>query len=148
MLVQDVCQLTQNRRDRKRVGRGIGTGHGKTSGRGHKGAGSRSGHRTRLAFEGGQTAIFRRVAKRGQSKSIGSANWQILHVSDLLRTFVEGDFIDSVALVGKSLIPRVTHPYKILADSAVDRVLNLRVHAISRVAAQQIKAAGGKVDIE
>lgn len=148
MHVQDVCQVVEGRRVRKRVGRGIGTGSGKTSGRGHKGAGSRSGHRRRLAFEGGQSPVFRRVAKKGQSRRHGSTVCQLLTVSDLLQHFVDGDYVDTATLVRKSLVARDSHPYKILAFGPVGIALTLRVRAISRAATRQIQAVGGNVELE
>ncbi len=150
MYFHDICQPVVGRKNRKRVGRGIGSGCGKTSGRGHKGAGSRSGNSRRLAFEGGQTAIFRRVAKRGQSKSRSSLDTQVLDVAVLARHFVDVGTasIDSAALLDKSLIPRIDHPYKILATGDLTIKLNLRVRAISRAARSLVEKCGGTVHIE
>jgi large subunit ribosomal protein L15 len=145
--VHSVCGKTGLRKQRKRVGRGIGSGCGKTSGRGHKGAGSRSGHSSRLAFEGGQTAIFRRVAKRGQS-SPSTKDTQLLDIAVLARVFESGATVDSNSLFDKSLITRRTQQYKILANGKISIPLNLRVRAISRSAAQLVLASGGKVEFE
>ena len=146
MLVNDVCQLLTAKKKRKRVGRGIGSGIGKTSGRGHKGAGSRSGNSSRMAFEGGQTAIFRRVAKRGQSKPPSALDLKIIDVSQLASAFTSGDLVDSVALVAKSLISRKDCAYKILANGTINISLRLLVSSISRTAAVMIREQGGTVD--
>ena len=148
MYLHDVCKQNGNNKRRKRVGRGIGSGCGKTSGRGHKGAGSRSGHSSRLAFEGGQTAIFRRVAKRGQSKQPFSSDPVILNISILARHFLDGDTVDSAALFRKAIISRKDQPYKILATGAISIALNLSVCAASRSAAELVRASGGKVEFE
>lgn len=148
MQVHDVCGIAENRRSRKRVGRGIGSGCGKTSGRGHKGAGSRSGHSSRLAFEGGQTAIFRRVAKRGQSASPAADVQRILDIAIVSRLFQAGDCVDSAALFERSLLTRKNQSYKILANGPISIALNLRVHSISRSASELVVASGGTVEIE
>ena len=148
MYLHDVCKQVYVRKSRKRVGRGIGSGCGKTSGRGHKGAGSRSGHSSRLAFEGGQTAIFRRVAKRGQSKPHYSVEVKTVDVSVLARGFQKGDMVDSVALFENAMISRIDQSYKILGSGLVSIQLHLRVRAISRAAANLITSVGGTVEIE
>ena len=146
MFVNDICGQIVAKKKRKRVGRGIGSGCGKTSGRGHKGAGSRSGHSSRLAFEGGQTAIFRRVAKRGQSKPLGATDFKPLSLSLLSRIFLSGDLVDSSSLLAMSLISRADESYKILASGGISIPLRLRVTAISRPAAKMVTACGGTVE--
>lgn len=146
MLVNDVCRQISANKGRKRVGRGIGSGCGKTSGRGHKGAGSRSGNSSRMAFEGGQTAIFRRVAKRGQSNPPSYSRIKILSVSLLSRTFQSRDLVDSSSLFSKSLISHRDQSYKILATGGISIPLILTVHAISRPAAEMVRACGGSVE--
>ena len=147
MLLNDVCCKISTGKKRRRVGRGIGSGCGKTSGRGHKGAGSRSGNSARLAFEGGQTAIFRRVAKRGQPKPHGRSEAKVVSVSLLSTAFESGELVDSSSLFSKSLISRADGLYKILATGNIDIPLNLRVLAISRAAASLVRACGGTVEI-
>jgi len=148
MFVNDICDKIIAKKTRRRVGRGIGSGNGKTSGRGHKGAGSRSGHSSRLAFEGGQTAIFRRVAKKGQSKSPSACGVRVLGVSLLSRSFQSGDLVDFSSLLAKSLISRTDKSYKVLAVGGIIIPLTLRVSAISRSAAEMVRACGGSVEIE
>ena len=146
MFVNDICGQIVAKKKKKRVGRGIGSGCGKTSGRGHKGAGSRSGHSSRLAFEGGQTAIFRRVAKRGQSKPPGASDSKPLSLSLLSRMFLSGDLVDSSSLLAMSLISRADESYKILGTGGISIPLRLHVTAISRPAAKMVRACGGTVE--
>ena len=146
MLVNDLFLQLGSKKKRKRVGRGIGSGIGKTSGRGHKGAGSRSGHSSRMAFEGGQTAVFRRVAKRGQSKPPGASEFKVIDISALGSAFENGDLVDSASLFDKSLISQKHCPYKILANGTISIALKLRVSSISRAAAVMICEQGGSVD--
>ena len=102
---------------RKRVGRGIGSGHGKTCGRGHKGAGSRSGTKLRAAFEGGQTPVFRRVAKRGQGGSKRSVT--LVKLSDILLKFGTTAVVDFNAIVAAKMAgPRDC--VKIVSGAGVD----------------------------
>ena len=147
MLVNDVCQQLTKKKKRKRVGRGIGSGIGKTSGRGHKGAGSRSGNSSRIAFEGGQTAIFRRVAKRGQSKPNGAYKPEIVYISALALAFQSGELVDSQALFDRGLIKNKQSAYKILANGTIDIILNLKVTSISRAGVVMICKMGGTVCI-
>lgn len=147
MFVNEVCSGNLPRMHRKRVGRGIGSGNGKTSGRGHKGAGSRSGNSSRLAFEGGQTPIFRRVAKRGRGGALNSTELTVLSVALLSRVFHTGDVVDSTTLHARSLISRVDERYKILCtDGGISIPLILNVAAISRTAIQKIISCGGSVE--
>jgi large subunit ribosomal protein L15 len=94
----------ETRRTSKRVGRGIGSGHGKTCGRGHKGAGSRSGTKLRLAFEGGQTPVFRRVAKRGFTGS--SKRSFVLDIKDILESFPSSATVSIADLLAAGMVPR------------------------------------------
>jgi len=129
---------------RKRVGRGIGSGHGKTSGRGHKGAGSRSGNTRRLGFEGGQTPIFRRVAKRGQGRR--TIDDLVVQFSDLVTIVVPGSVVDREFLVKKSLANRTSN-VKIVSGNGVAcpliRIVGCRV---SKSVLSSVVLAGGSVD--
>ena len=148
MLVSDVCSKIAGRKSRKRVGRGIGSGHGKTSGRGHKGAGSRSGHSSRQGFEGGQTPIFRRVAKRGQSGGGAVTQSTVVPLSSIARVYSTGDVVDSEYLVDKGLLKRADERYKVLVDGPLTVALSLSVKSISRSASQLVESSGGVVRIE
>ena len=148
MLASDVCDQVGQRKTRKRVGRGIGSGHGKTSGRGHKGAGSRSGNTRRTGFEGGQSPIFRRVAKRGQFRGGHSNKQTIVSLSSIVKLIAPGDLVNSEYLFGKGLLKRSDESYKVLADCQTTVAIKLVVRSISRSAAGIVIASGGTVQIE
>ncbi len=147
MMMHEVYEGADKRARRKRVGRGIGSGHGKTCGRGHKGAGSRSGHKTRLAFEGGQTSIFRRIAKRGFSAGRFARNDLPINLDQLSSAFNDGDTVDRNSLLAKGLLSGKSTTYKILAAGGVGKRLHLRVSGISQAAARLVIEAGGAVEI-
>ncbi len=134
---------------RKRVGRGEGSGNGKTSGRGHKGAGSRSGAKEKPGYEGGQNPIHMRMRKlRGphMKKSMPFENFrtktQPVNLVDLGERFQEGEEVTPETLKAKGLATR-TDPVKILARGEIDMKLTVRAHAFSKVAREKIEAAGG-----
>ena len=137
------------RKDRKRVGRGHGAGTGKTSGRGHKGAGARSGARKRVRFEGGQTPIHMRMRKlRGphMKKSMPFENFrtktQPVNLSDLEERFDSGAEVNPSTLKEKGLAKR-SEPVKILAKGEISKKLTVQAHAFSAAAKEKIEAAGG-----
>lgn len=130
---------------RKRVGRGIGSGHAQTSGRGHKGQKARSGGKIPPGFEGGQMPLIRRVPKRGFVNFI-KKKWAILNLNSLNR-FKEGSVINPEILRKEGLIKGRYDGVKILGKGMVDRPLILKVNGISRSAKEKIEATGGKVEI-
>ncbi|MBM4074876.1 MAG: 50S ribosomal protein L15 [Planctomycetes bacterium] len=148
MLVDDICSEVSGRRARKRIGRGIGSGHGKTCGRGHKGAGSRSGYKARLGFEGGQSPIFRRVAKRGQFRGGAPHHVKAINLTDIAKAFPNGGTINTNLLVEKGIVSSASVPYKVLDGGEISGKFQIVVPAISRSAASRILAAGGSVSIE
>ncbi len=134
---------------RKRVGRGEGSGMGKTSGRGHKGAGSRSGAKEKPGYEGGQNPIHMRMRKlRGphMKKSMPFENFrtktQPVNLADLEQRFEAGDEVTPETLKAKGLATR-TDPVKILARGEITTKLTVRAHAFSKAAQEKIEAAGG-----
>mgnify|MGYP002832531614 CR=1 FL=1 len=131
------------RRKRKRVGCGQGSGHGKTSCRGHKGQKSRSGSKSRAWFEGGQMPLQRRLPKVGFNNRFRTV-YQIVNLEDLAR--VSGE-ITPKTLKDAGLIGSSKEFVKILGMGEVSEALNVRVHAISASAAEKISKAGGKVEI-
>jgi large subunit ribosomal protein L15 len=147
-------QPAQPRVDRKRVGRGVGSGTGKTSGRGVKGQKSRSGsHKMRVGFEGGQMPIYMRIGKlRGSTSAdampIGPFRTSTVPVNlrDLDR-FDAGDVVTPEALVEKRLIKNTKTDVKLLGSGEIAKKLTVRVHAISASARQKIEAAGGTVEL-
>jgi large subunit ribosomal protein L15 len=143
-----------SRKPRKRVGRGHGSGTGKTSGRGHKGAGARSGSKSRPGFEGGQMPIHMRMRKlRGphMKKSMPfemfRTHTQAVNLQDLERRFEAGDEVTLEALKAKGLGTRKGVPVKILAKGTISKPLTVHAHAYSAAARQAIEAAGGTCQI-
>ena len=139
-----------SRRPRKRVGRGHGSGTGKTSGRGHKGAGSRSGSKTRPGFEGGQMPLHMRMRKlRGphMKKSMPfepfRTHTQAVNLQDLERRFESGDEVTLDAMKAKGLGTRKDIPVKVLAKGAISKPLTVHAHKFSAAAREAIEAAGG-----
>ena len=146
MILNDVHTGIQKRKPRKRIGRGTGSGHGKTSGRGHKGYYSRSGSRRRAGFEGGQSPLFLRVAKRGFNNAAFAATVVIINVGQLEKAFDDGAEITVEALVSKGLIPSRHDALKILGDGEIKKKFTVKAHRFSRSAEEKIVAAGGKFE--
>jgi len=139
-----------SRKERKRVGRGEGSGTGKTSGRGHKGAGARSGSKRRVRFEGGQTPIHMRMRKlRGphMKKSMPFEKFrtrtQPVNLSDLDERFDGGAEVTPDALRDKGLATRRAIPVKILGRGELSKALTVHAHGFSKTAREKIEAAGG-----
>jgi large subunit ribosomal protein L15 len=131
------------RRARKRIGRGPGSGTGKTAGKGHKGKGARSGGNTPPGYEGGQMPLQRRLPKRG-FRSINRRRYAIVKVGQLER-FENGTTVDLAALVTAGLA-RAGLPVKLLAEGALTRSLTVKVAKASRGAREQVAAAGGSIE--
>jgi large subunit ribosomal protein L15 len=134
-----------SRRYRTRKGRGISSGHGKTCGRGQKGAGARSGTKRRPWYEGGQMPLARRIPKGGFT-NIFRVPFQVVNLKSLGR-FGEGTTVDAEALHGAGLIASRRRPVKILADGELGHAVAVRVDAVSGAARQKIEAAGGTVEV-
>jgi large subunit ribosomal protein L15 len=130
---------------RKRVGRGVGSGLGKTCGRGSNGQRSRSGHRIGRGFEGGQMPLQRRMPKRG-FENFARTNYALIHLYDL-EVFESGTVVDTAALQKAGLIQRFSMPVKILSDGEIKKALVVRVQGYSQKAKEKIEAAGGKAEI-
>jgi large subunit ribosomal protein L15 len=131
---------------RKRVGRGPGSGMGKTSGRGHKGQMARSGAKRRAWSEGGQMPLLRRVPKRG-FRSLNTVKYQIVNLDELARKFSSGGDVTVADLKSRGLIKSEDRPVKILGNGEISVGLNLTAHAASKSAIEKINAAGGKLEI-
>jgi large subunit ribosomal protein L15 len=131
-------------RNRRRVGRGPGSGNGKTAGRGHKGRGSRSGGNTPPGYEGGQMPLQRRVPKRG-FRPVDRVEYAVVNVGQLA-AFPAGSLVDPDALRAKRLV-RGRGPVKCLGHGTVPHALNVRVHAFSASAKGAITAAGGTAEV-
>ena len=141
--LHDLSPSQGSHRNRKRVGRGPGSGLGKTAGRGQKGQKARSGGSIHPMFEGGQMPLHRRIPKRGFT-NINRVEYQPVNVRDLAR--FEGDVTVS-GLKAAGLIGSVRKPVKILGVGEVDRALAVEAHAFSKTAREKIEAAGGSVRV-
>src|SRR5262249_7150962 len=136
---------TPRRKKRKRIGRGIGSGHGKTSSKGHKGHASRQGFKLSPIFEGGQMPLARRVPKRGFFNGAFKKFLAIVKLADLEARFEAGSVVNEEALRGEGLVKG--HEFdgiKILGDGAISKRLEVHATKFSESAAQKIAAAGGK----
>jgi large subunit ribosomal protein L15 len=139
-----------SRRERKRIGRGHGSGHGKTSGRGHKGYGSRSGAKRRARFEGGQNPIHMRMRKlRGPNKKMSMpfepfrTHTQPVNLDDLERRFDDGASVDLAAMNAAGLATRRDIPVKVLGRGELTKKLTVHAHKFSKSARERIEGAGG-----
>ena len=132
------------RKKRKRVGRGPGSGHGKTSCRGHKGQNARSGGGTPVGFEGGQMPLKRRLPKRGFT-NIFKKRYALVKLSDLCR-FEKQSVVDPETLIKNGVVKKIYNGIKILGNGEIDRPLILKVHKLTKSAYDKITAAGGSVE--
>jgi large subunit ribosomal protein L15 len=134
--------------ERKRVGRGVGSGLGKTSGRGHKGAKARSGWSRRIGWEGGQMPLYRRLPKRGFNNKNFEKVYTIVNVRDL-DVFEAGTVVDLQAVLQKGLASKQKHSelFKILGVGDIKKAMTVKVDAITTSAREKIEAAGGKVEM-
>jgi large subunit ribosomal protein L15 len=146
VILNDVQTGIQPRKPRKRIGRGVGSGHGKTSGRGHKGFFSRSGSSTRRGFQGGQMPLFRRVAKRGFSNNQFAAEVAVVNVGLLGENFETGSEVTPELLVAKGLVATRFDEVKVLGDGELSVSLKVVAHRFSASAEAKIVAAGGTVE--
>lgn len=133
------------RKDRTRVGRGTGSGCGKTSGRGHKGQKSRSGGGVRPGFEGGQMPIYRRLPKRG-FKNIWRKEFAEVNVATL-NVFDDGMTVDAVALVEVGILKNVLDGVRILGDGELTKKLTVKAQGFTKSAKEKIEAAGGTAEV-
>jgi large subunit ribosomal protein L15 len=148
MDLSQVHQGVQKRKPKKRVGRGIGSGHGKTAGRGHKGQYASAGAKLfGPLFEGGQTPLFRRVPKRGFSQNSWRRHFHVVNVGDLDQSFADGETVDPTSLKAKGLAKGIADGVRILGQGEVTKKLKVVAHHVSKSAADKIQARGGTVEI-
>ncbi len=145
MKLNELSPPAGSRRPRKRLGRGVGSGTGKTAGRGTKGQNSRSGGGVRPGFEGGQMPIHRRLPKRGFT-NIFKKKIAVVNIRDLSK-FESGSVVDEIEFVRMGLVKGRRDGVKLLAHGKIDIPLTVKVHAASRSAIEKIKAAGGQVEV-
>ena len=146
MLNYEITSVAGKSKARKRLGRGAGTGQGKTCGRGHKGGGSRAGSTSVSLFEGGQMPLFRRIPKRGFSNYKFAARYEVVNVSQLER-FDEGAYIDVEKLSDAGLVGGLKSKVKILGDGELTKKLQVTAHKFSKAAEQKILASGGTAKV-
>ncbi len=146
MKLHDLSPAKGSRHKKKRVGRGAGSGLGKTAGRGHKGQRSRSGYSQRIGFEGGQMPLIRRVPKRGFT-NIFRREYSVVNLDRLAEAFPDtGADVTPELLVEKG-IARAGMPVKILGGGELSKALNVSAHKFSKAAREKIEAAGGKCEV-
>ncbi|MHC4913652.1 MAG: 50S ribosomal protein L15 [Planctomycetota bacterium] len=146
MLNYQITSIAGKHRARRRIGRGPGTGRGKTCGRGHKGSGSRAGASSISLYEGGQMPLFRRLPKRGFSNYKFETRYKIINVSQLER-FNEGATVGVEQLSSAGLIDSLKNRVKILGDGELTKKLQVVAHKFSKTAEQKIVASGGTAKV-
>jgi len=145
MQINELSPAEGSRKKRKRVGRGPGSGHGKTCCRGHKGQRSRSGGGVRPGFEGGQMPLHRRLPKRGFT-NIFRKEYNILNVEDLNR-FEPDALLDAEAFKQAGLIKKMMGGIKLLGTGEITHPVVVRIQKVSKAAREKVEAAGGKVEL-
>lgn len=131
---------------KKRLGRGIGSGLGKTSGRGHKGQNARSGGGVRPGFEGGQMPLFRRLPKRGFT-NVFAKDFAEINVGVLGNYFEDGDVVTPEILIEKKLVKKAKDGVRILGNGEINVKLEVKAQHFTKSAAEKIEAAGGKAEV-
>ncbi len=145
MKLNELSPQIGSKKPRKRVGRGVASGQGKTAGRGSKGLNSRSGGGVRPGYEGGQMPIHRRLPKRGFT-NIFKKQYAIINIRDL-KKFESGSEVDEAALVAKGLVKGPRDGVKLLGIGEIGYPLTIKVNSASKGACSKIEAAGGKVEV-
>ena len=145
MKLNELSPAKGSRKDPKRLGRGVGSGTGKTAGRGTKGFNSRSGGGVRPGYEGGQMPLHRRLPKRGFT-NIFRKNIAVINLRDLKR-FDKGSVVDEAALVQAGLVNGKRDGIKLLGNGEIDYALVIKLNKISKSAREKIEAAGGKIEV-
>lgn len=145
MKIHELSPAEGSVKDAKRIGRGHGSGNGKTAGKGHKGQKARSGHGMRPGFEGGQMPLQRRIPKRGFN-NIFATQYAFVNVS-ALEAFEDGSVVDAAALQEKGLIKKALDGVKVLGNGEITKKLTVKATAYSAAAKAKIEAAGGKAEV-
>ena len=145
MKLHELSPPAKSRKSDKRLGRGVGSGWGKTAGRGTKGYNSRSGGGVRPGYEGGQMPIQRRLPKRGFT-NIFKKNIAVINLRDLL-AFESGSLVDEAALVKAGLVKGQKDGIKLLGHGEIQVALNIKLNQVSKSAREKIEAAGGSVEV-
>ena len=133
-------------KERKRVGRGPGSGLGKTSGKGHKGQNARTGGGVRPGFEGGQTPLFRRLPKRGFSNAMFKTEYAVINLSDLNK-FEDGAVVTPELLKEMGILKKQLSGVKVLGNGTLEKKLTVKANKFSKSAVEKIEAIGGKAEV-
>lgn len=145
MKIHELTPAPDSNKDVKRVGRGHGSGNGKTAGKGHKGQNARSGGGVRIGFEGGQMPLARRIPKRGFN-NIFATKYAIVNVADLNK-FKEGTVVDTELLMAAGLVKKENDGVKILGNGDLNVNLTVKAAKFSQSAIEKIEKAGGKAEV-
>ena len=146
MKLHELSPVAGSKKDAKRIGRGHGSGWGKTAGKGHKGQKARAGHGMRPGFEGGQMPLQRRLPKRGFN-NIFAKEIVIVNLGTLDKKFDNGATVDTEALVKAGIIKNSFDGVKILSNGTLTKSLTVKANAFSKSAKEKIEAAGGKAEV-
>ena len=146
MKLHELSPAPGSNQEPKRKGRGIGTGNGKTAGRGHKGQWARSGGGVRRGFEGGQMPLARRLPKRGFNNKVFAKHYAEVNVA-ALNAFEDGETICVVAMLEKGLIGKACDGVKVLGNGELKKKLTVKAAGFSKSAKEKIEAAGGKAEV-
>ncbi|GAB5046889.1 50S ribosomal protein L15 [Thermodesulfovibrio sp. TK110] len=147
MKINDLKPAPGSKKREKRIGRGLGSGHGRYSTKGIKGQKSRSGGAKGAGFEGGQMPLQRRVPKRGFSNAPFRREYAIVNLRDLNKIIDEVDVITPEILLQKGVLKRLKDGLKILGNGEIKKPVTIKAHAISKTALQKIESIGGKVEV-
>ncbi len=145
MKIHELTPALDSNKAVKRIGRGHGSGNGKTAGKGHKGQNARSGGGVRIGFEGGQMPLTRRIPKRGFN-NIFAAKYAIVNVSDL-NAFKDGTVIDTELLIASGLVKKAYDGIKVLGNGELTANLTVKAAKFSQSAIEKIEKAGGKAEV-
>ncbi|MED4402178.1 50S ribosomal protein L15 [Metabacillus fastidiosus] len=145
MKLHELKPAEGSRKTRNRVGRGIGSGNGKTAGKGHKGQNARSGGGVRLGFEGGQTPLFQRLPKRGFT-NINRKDYAVVNL-DKLNRFEEGTEVTPELLLETGVVSNTKSGIKILGNGKLEKKLTVKANKFSATAKEAIESAGGTVEV-
>ena len=145
MKLNELTKIPGSTTEAKRIGRGHGSGNGKTAGKGHKGQKARAGHGFRAGFEGGQMPLQRRIPKRGFN-NIFATEVTAINVS-ALNVFEDGAVVDLASLIEAGIVNNNTDNIKVLSNGEISKKLTVKANAFSEIAKAKIEAAGGKAEV-
>lgn len=146
MKLHELTPAAGSKKESKRIGRGAGSGQGKTAGKGHKGQKARAGRGMRPGFEGGQMPLQRRIPKRGFN-NIFASEIAIVNVAALDARFNDGDVVNVAALIESGLVKKELDGVKVLGNGEITKKLTVQANSFSAGAKQKIEAAGGKAEV-